>query len=38
MKKYIDVFDYAKEILQAIPKGALLTTKAHGKVNTMAIG
>ena len=38
MKKYIDVFDYAKEILQAIPKGVLLTTKAHGKVNTMAIG
>ena len=38
MKKYIEVFDYAKEILQAIPKGVLFTTKAHGKVNTMTIG
>ena len=38
MKKYIDVFDYAKEILQALPKGVLFTTKAHGKVNTMTIG
>lgn len=38
MKKYVDVFDYAKEILQAIPKGVLLTTKAHGKINTMTIG
>ena len=38
MKKYVNVFDYAKEIMQALPKGVLLTTKADGKVNTMTIG
>lgn len=38
MKKEIEVFDYAKEITQAIGKGILLTTKAGDKVNTMTIG
>lgn len=38
MKKYVNVFDYAKEIMQALPKGVLVTTKADGKVNTMTIG
>lgn len=38
MKQEIEVFDYAKEIVSAIPKGVLLTTKAGDKVNTMTIG
>ncbi len=38
MKKEIEVFDYAKEIVSAIPKGVLLTTKNGSKVNTMTIG
>ena len=38
MKQEIEVFDYAKEIVSAIPKGVLLTTKNGGKVNTMTIG
>ncbi len=38
MKKEIEVFDYAKEITQAIGKGILLTTKAGDKVNSMTIG
>ena len=38
MKKEIEVFDYAKEIVSAIPKGVLLTTKGGGKVDTMTIG
>lgn len=37
MKNYIDVFDYTKEILQGTKKGALVTTKNNGKVNTMTI-
>jgi flavin reductase (DIM6/NTAB) family NADH-FMN oxidoreductase RutF len=37
MRKEIDVFDYASEILKAVKKGALLTTKADNKVNTMTI-
>ena len=36
--KEIQVFDYANEILNALKAGALLTTKADGKVNTMTIG
>lgn len=36
MKK-IDVFDYANEILKGVKSGALVTTKAGDKVNTMAI-
>jgi len=38
MKQAIEVFDYAKEIVSAISKGVLLTTKHSGKVNTMTIG
>lgn len=38
MKKHIEPFDYAKEILHAIPKGVLVTAKADGKVNPMTIG
>lgn len=37
MKKEIQVFDYAKEIMEAVKKGVLLTTKAGDKVNTMTI-
>ncbi len=39
MKRRVDVFDYAGHILKALePSGILLTTAAHGQVNTMAIG
>lgn len=38
MKQKIEVFDYAKEIVSAIPKGVLLTTRNGDKVNTMTIG
>lgn len=37
MKKEIAVLDYATEILKALTTGALLTTKAGGRVNTMTI-
>lgn len=37
MKKTIIPFEYAASILSALKKGILLTTKAHGKVNTMTI-
>ncbi|MBE6049433.1 MAG: flavin reductase family protein [Clostridium sp.] len=37
MKKEIDVLDYAKEIMKAVEKGVLLTTKTDGKVNSMTI-
>lgn len=38
MKREIQVWDYAGEILEATGKGVLLTTKADGQVNTMTIG
>ncbi|MDO4481163.1 MAG: flavin reductase family protein [Bacillota bacterium] len=38
MKKDINVFDYAGDIMKEMQKGALLTSCADGKVNTMAIG
>lgn len=38
MKKEINVWDYAGQIMGNIPKGCLLTTKADGIVNTMVIG
>ena len=38
MKRDIQVWDYAGIILDQIGKGALLTTCADGKVNTMTIG
>lgn len=37
MKKEIQVFDYAKEIIQSVSKGVLLTSKAGDKVNAMTI-
>lgn len=37
-KREIDPFDYANEIAKANPRGILLTTKAHGEVDTMVIG
>lgn len=38
MKKEVNVWDYAGHIMQALPKGCLLTTAADGQVNTMVIG
>ncbi len=37
MKKEINVFDYASEILSQLKQGALLTTKWLDQVNTMTI-
>lgn len=37
MKKEINVLDYATEIMQALKKGVLLTTKHGKKINTMTI-
>ena len=37
MKKYIQPFDYAAQILTAVRSGVLLTAKAEGQVNTMSI-
>ena len=38
MKKEINPFDYAGEILKALPKGILLTSEAEDCVNAMTIG
>ncbi|MDQ0203734.1 flavin reductase family protein [Pectinatus haikarae] len=38
MKKKIEVFAYANEIMKALGTGILLTTKAEGKINSMTIG
>ena len=38
MKREIDAFSYANEILQAVGKGVLMTTKAGGQMDTMTIG
>lgn len=37
MKKEFDVFENAGKIMHALKQGALLTTKANGKVNAMTI-
>lgn len=37
MKKYIEVLDYAKEIMKSVQTGVLLTTKADKKINSMTI-
>lgn len=37
MKKKIDVMEYATEIMKALSRGVLLTTKAGDKVNSMTI-
>lgn len=38
MKKEIEIFDYANDIMKAFKAGVLLTTKAGDKVNSMTIG
>lgn len=38
MRSDIDIVDYAKDILTAIPKGVLLTTKVGDRTNAMVIG
>ena len=38
MKKYIDLWEYAGQILEQVGTAALVTTAAEGKVNTMTIG
>ena len=38
MKRKIEIWDYAGQIMEAVGKGVLLTTSADGKVNTMTIG
>ena len=38
MKRTVNAFDHAGDILQALPKGVLLTTACDGNVNTMTIG
>lgn len=37
MKKEIEVFNYANEIMKAVKTGVLLTTKVDDKVNSMTI-
>ena len=37
MKKEVNVFDYANDIMKGVEKGVLLTTQANGKVNSMTI-
>lgn len=37
MKKEINVFEHAQEILQAVQHGVLLTTKTDDKINSMTI-
>lgn len=36
-KKYIRVFEYANDIMNAVQKGVLVTTKTDDKVNAMSI-
>ena len=38
MKRKINVWEYAPQILDVLKTGVLLTTKADGEVNTMSIG
>ena len=38
MKKEINVWEYAKHIMESLPGGALLTVKSADQVNTMTIG
>lgn len=37
MKRKIEVWDYANEIMKALQKGVLLTTRSGEKINTMTI-
>lgn len=38
MKQEINVWEYAPQIMEQLPKGVLLTVKAEDQVNAMAIG
>ncbi len=38
MKQEVQLWEYAPQIMDALGKGVLLTTKAEGRVNTMTIG
>ena len=38
MKRKINLWDYAPQILTELKTGVLLTVKADGEVNTMSIG
>ena len=38
MKKHVNIWEYAGQIMERMGKGILLTTKADGKANTMTIG
>ncbi len=38
MKQYIDVWEYAPQIMRAMESGILMTTQADGEVDTMTIG
>lgn len=38
MKKYIDLWQYAGQIMEQLGKGVLVTAKADGQVNPMTIG
>ena len=38
MKKEINLWDYANQIMEGVGKGVLLTTYADGETNTMTIG
>ena len=38
MKRKVEAFAYAKEILETVGKGVLMTTCADGEVDTMTIG
>ena len=38
MKKYVQPFEYARQICEAMKTGILLTTKIDDRVNTMTIG
>lgn len=37
MKEYINVWEYASQILEAVSKGVLVTTQADGEVDAMTI-
>lgn len=37
MKKEINVFDYAGEVMKAVKEGVLITTKTEDKVNSMTV-
>jgi flavin reductase (DIM6/NTAB) family NADH-FMN oxidoreductase RutF len=37
MKEYINLWEYAQQITEAVSKGVLLTTQADGEVNSMTI-